>query len=283
MGQTNQEYYDNEDLHGKYQYVPLSQIISRKELDTQTDGHLLSGVKRSILLAFAKEGLRELNFDIVNEQLSFEVTVPNSLVWTLPQDYVDDINIFIIQRDTNTGNYELYPLDENPNMSTAIGYLQDNEAELLYDHEGDILEADSFNAIAKPFGHNENSTSRYGNQPTKDTSKYSKYGGFVVDKRRGVIVFTSNIADKEVVIRYKSDGLQAQLDDGEVYLHKHLAKPLLDYIFSEILIGMKGVSESRIRTARTRFLTSRHQAVLNMSGISLMKISKAMNVSTKIF
>ena len=285
MAQTPETYHNDDQLFGKYQYVALSQIVLDLEQSAQEDGNYLSGTKRSKILKHAKQGLRDLTADVANDDLSFEVTVPDSLVWELPQDYVSDIRIFVVLEDSNTGNYEMYPLDENPSMNKAIGYLQDNDAELMFDENGDILEADSFNTIANPYNPHTSSSNRLGNNPTKDTSKYSKYGGFVVDERRGIIIFTSNLADKEVVIRYKSDGLQAELADGEVYLHKHLQNALTEFVYYRCIRDKRASlvpMNEKIR-AKNEYLSTRHKAVLNRSGFDLMKISKAMDASTKIF
>jgi hypothetical protein len=285
MAQTPEVYYLDDDLYGKYQYVALSQIVLDLEQSAQEDGNFLSGTKRSKILKSAKQALRDLTETVANDELSFEITVPDGLVWALPQDYVSSLSIYVVKRDSNTGNFTLFPLDLNPDMIKSIGYLQDNEAEILFDNDGNILEADSSNAINHSFTHIPNSTSRFGNKPTKDTSKNSKYGGYVVDERRGIIIFTSNLADNEVVIKYKSDGLQAELDNGEVYLHKLMSNALREFTYYLCIRDKRPtlVPANEKYRAKQEYLSTRHKAVLNMSGISLMKISKAMNVSTKIF
>lgn len=269
MAQTQETYYSNKNNFGKYQYVAFSQIVLSLEQDAQEDGNYMSGIKRSKILKHAKQGLRDLTADVANENLSFEVTVPESLVWALPQDYVSDINIFLVEKDSCTGNFDLFPLEENPNMSSAIGYLQDHNTNPLYDDDGDILLADSLNAI---------------NHPSKLNTKQNRYGGFVVDERRGVIVFTSNIADKEVVIRYKSDGLQAQLKEEEVYLHKHIKEALTQYTYYHCIKDLRStlVPANEKRRAKNEYLSTRHKAVLNRAGFTFMKIYKATNSSNTL-
>lgn len=283
--QTPEQYYSDLDLYGKFQYVPLSQIVLSLELEANEDGNYMSGTKRSKILKCAKEGLRELTQEVANEDLSFEITVPDSLVWPLPQDYVSDINIFVVLRDASTSNLEMFPLDENPNIIKSMGYLQDHEAEILFDEDGNILEADSSNAVNHPYKNNFNTSNHLGNRPTKDTTKYSKHGGFVVDERRGIIIFTSNIANKEVVIRYKSDGLQAELSGGEVYLHKLISKALRESIYYDCIKYKRNdlvPMNEKIR-AKNEYLSTRHKAVINRSGLDLMKLSKAIDASNKIF
>jgi len=282
MSQTPEVYYSNEDNFGKYQYVPLSEVVNRIYLEGQNDASIIKGVKRSLILALAKDGLRELTSDVANDVLSFEVTVPDSLVWPLPQDYMQYDKISLVKRDALTGSFNLYELDIDHKMHIATGYLQDDKADILFDQDGGILEADSSNAIAHPYNRPINTSSHDGNNPTKDTSKYSKYGTYDIDSRRGIIVFSSDLADKEVVIDYVSDGLQAELSDSTVYLHKHLKKPLEDYIYYERLARVNGVSSNRIESARRKYRSSRHKAVLALSDISMTRISKTMESTNKI-
>lgn len=285
MSQTHEAYYSNEDNYGKYQYVPLSEVIKKMTLLASDHRSHLSGTSRSTIIMHAKEGLRNLTSDIKQEQLAYEITVPDSLVWPLPQDYVSNLSIFLVHRDTKTGNFELLRLDKNNKMHTTTGYLQDHDAKLLYDHDGQILEADSSNAMAKPYKNTPNYPSYLGGRPTKDTSKYSQYGSYQFDKRKGIIVFSSDLADKEVVIKYISDGLQAQLSESEVSLHKYIREPLEDYIYYNCIAPLKNTIVPAIEKerARKKFKSSRHNAVMNLSNFDMVSISKVMNQATKIF
>jgi hypothetical protein len=77
MAQTPEVYYLDDDLYGKYQYVALSQIVLDLEQSAQEDGNFLSGTKRSKILKSAKQALRDLTETVANDELSFEITVPD--------------------------------------------------------------------------------------------------------------------------------------------------------------------------------------------------------------
>lgn len=281
--QTPNDYYSDEDNFGLYQYVTLSEVVNALMLETQDDDSYLKGTKRAKILYHAKQGLRKLSLDVANDVLAFEITVPDSLVWALPQDYVNYVRISVVGRNPITGSFELHPLDINYKMHVAIGYLQDNNAEILFDNDGYILQADSSNAIAHPYKrYSICPVDNLGNNPTKDTSKYSKYGEFSIDERRGIIVFSSDMADKEVVIEYVSDGLQAELSGGEVYLHKHLKEALEDFVYYECISRKKNVPNAEKYRANNKYKSSRHKAVLARSDFDLMRISKAVDVANKI-
>lgn len=279
--QTPLEYYDDEDNFGKYQYIPLSEIVNKIYHESQDDLSIIKGIKRSSVLSLAKDCLRDLNMDVATEELSFEITVPDSLVWPLPQNYVSLEKISLVLRDASTGSFNLYDLDKNYKMNISTGYLQDNDAEILFDNDGGILEADSSNAIAHPYNISDSGSCHLGNNPTKDTSQNIVNGCYSIDERRGIIVFSSNLADKEVVIKYNSDGLEDELSGGVIYVHKHLRKALKDYVYYERLSIIIGVSGLDIRNAKNKYLSTRHKAVMARSDFDLMRISKAVDTANK--
>ena len=105
----------------------------------------------------------------------------------------------------------------NKGINIATGYLQDNDAEILFDNDGDIITADGKNTYAKPYTKYEFIDTYRGGQQELDTSNLSRSGEFVIDEQKGVISFSSNIMEKEVVFEYISDGLQmAELKEEEI-------------------------------------------------------------------
>jgi hypothetical protein len=280
MPQTPLQYYENEDNYGGYQYVPISVIIDSMLLETQDDDSFLKGTKRSKIVYHAREGLRNLSMDVANDVLAFEITVPDSLYWALPQDYVNYVRISIVNLDSD-GGYRLYPLDINYNIHAAIGYLQDNDANLLFDDNGYILKADSTNAIAKPY--KRFSVYNYGNMPSLNASKLSKHGEFTIDERRGLIMFSSDLADKNVVIEYVSDGLQNELWEQSITVHKYLRKALEDHIYYECIARKRNVPFNEKYRANQKYKSSRHRAVLARADFDMLKISRIMTGATKIF
>ena len=281
--QTPESYYSDEDLYGGYQYIPLGQIINAMVLEATDDDSYLKGTKRSKIIYHAKQGVRNLSQDVANDVLAFEITVPDSLVWALPQDYVNYVRVSVVVHDTVTGSYRLEPLDINYNIHAAIGYLQDDVADLLFDEDGYILQADSLNAVAKPYKRYSISTNHTGNQPTLDTSRISRYGEFTIDERRGLFMFSSNLADEEIVIEYVSDGLSNELWETTVTVHKYLKEALEDYIYNECISRKRNVPNNEKYRANQKWKASRHRAVLKRADFDLLRIEKIMNSATKIF
>lgn len=286
MLQTNEEYYENQDNFGKYQYVPLSEVIKKMDAQANDSRTNLYGTNRSTIIMFAKEGVRELNKNVDQEKQAYEITVPDTLVWPLPQDYVSKLKIDLVIRDQNTGNFETVGLNHNKGMHVSMGLLQDDQWDLLYDDEGYTLEADSTNAVNQAYKANINYPgSPLGNNPTKDTSKFSTYGDYELVERRGIIVFSSELANKEVVIKYVSDGLQNELWNREVSIHKYTRAALEDYIYYHCIerLNNKIVSANEKERARRKWESSRHKSVMALADFDMASIVKKMNQATKLF
>ena len=60
---TAQEYYNNESLHGNYQFVPLSDIIDHFRVIYVGEDKLISNVKRTDIAFHAQRAMQELSFD----------------------------------------------------------------------------------------------------------------------------------------------------------------------------------------------------------------------------
>lgn len=277
MAQTPEQYFTNEDLHGTYQYETLKDVLDTMLIRAQDDDNVLKNTKRSSLLLYAKEGLRELAADTTNDIMMIEFTVPDSNYFPLPQAYVNWVRVSVVCGNESTGYY-LEPLDINRNISTATGYLQDHNAEILFDSDGYILESDSTNAYAVPYRsykfHN-------GYQPTLDTSKLSKYGEFNIDERGGRITFSSTLTDREVVFEFISDGLQPELHEQSVTIHKHCSQALKDWIYYAAIEQKRNVPASEKERALRRYKTSLHLAKKRRSGMNLQYIMRLMREKTK--
>lgn len=276
---TPYDYHNNEDNHGNYQYMPLKELVNTLEFEFNDEDHILKNTRRSRILNHAKNGIREYNKQTFNDILAMEITVPENLVFALPHNFVSYVRCSLVIEDPVTNSYRLKPLDINRNMNIADGYLQDHNAEILFDESGGILMADSTNVYAKPYKKYYFDTT---SQPTKDTSKLSKYGEFTIDERKGKIAFSSDLYDKEIVLEYVSDGLEFDTyNEGEISIHKDLVKVLKEWVFYESIKGKRNVSATAIETARRRMKTAEHQAKLDRSDLNLLEISRAMRLSSK--
>lgn len=276
--QIPQDYFDDPSLHGDYQYETLRNVIDAMIVRAQDDDSYLKNTKRSLMLLHAKEGIQMLAQGVANDVLGIELTVPESGYLILPQDYVNWVRVSVVCTDDVTGGKHLQVLDINKNISTYTSYLQDNVGEILFDADGYPLEADTSNAYAQPYI---SYTFSSGYQPTLDTSQLHKHGAFNVDERGGRITFSSNLVDRNVVIEYVSDGLNAELREDQVTIHKHCVQALKDWIYYACIEQRMHVPASEKDRALRRFKTSQHKAKIARSGLNLQYIMRLMRQKTK--
>jgi len=256
-----------------YHYVSLKEVIDSVLIQSQDKDSYLRNTKRSVIINHAMQGLRELTSSTANDILAFEITVPESLVVSFPKDYVNYVRISVLKHDDITGSYRLFPLDINYTIHTAKAYLQDNNGDLLLDTDGNVITDDINNAYKKPY-------KKYafcnGYQPTLNTSKLSKYGEFKIDERRGLFLFSSDLSGEVVVIEYVSDGLQAELSEEKITLHKYLKRALEDYIYWQCIDYRRNVPQNEKDKASRRYKTSLHRAKLSRSDIDFIRINKVL-------
>ena len=227
------------------------------------DEKLISKVKRSDVLFYAKRGLQEFSYDTLRSVQSQELTIPPSLSVILPQDYVNYVNLSWIDRQgikhiiyptTLTSNPTEAPLQDNNITNNPFGFnfpssgngipMQDNFGENL---EGTSMTEEAWQNIP-PFNQPTTQTlfneglgesiyarrevallgQRYGLEP--ETSQYN--GWFTINKREGKISFSSNLKERLILFEYISDGLAYDEDTkipklAEEALYMHIAYSIL--------------------------------------------------------
>lgn len=269
--QTPFEYYGDEDNWGQYQFIPLKEIIDELMVETTDTDSFLNNTGRTKILMCAKTGVKTLNREVKKSIKAFEMTVGPDLFFPLPQDYVDWMRISVVTPDG-----KLKPLDVNNNVNTAIGYLQDHDAEILFDNNGNILTSYGSSAYGQGFR-------RYtfvdGCLPNssfpKDVSEISQWGECKIDETRGAIIFSSNLEDNEVVFEYISDGLELEnLSEQEIKIHKVLKNALIAFIYMCVISKRRHVPFSEKLRAKNDYKALRHKALKDVANFDINAIQK---------
>lgn len=269
MAQNAEEYYDSN--KGAYQYLKLSELIN----DFLVEGHdvesYLYAIPRHFIVKRAKSTIKDLHADTAKDHKAIELTLGQDFVFPLPQDYVDYIGIFLV-----APNNTLLPLDINTSLNTSRTFLQDHEYNLLFDDEGNVLESDGNNLSNKPYrsftvsGHPNNA-----GHFQLDTSKLTKYGEFSISQREGVVYFGSELAGKDIVMRYVSDGVEwERINESEITYHKHLQEAAKDLLYYKCIEYRKNVPYNEKARAKRQSQSSIHQAKIKMANFDLQAIKR---------
>lgn len=274
------EYYQNSgtepttDNWGTYQYMLLQDIINNFLLTYVGDDKVINKVDRNEVIFHAKRGLQELHYDALRETRGFEVEIPDTLKVHLPHDFVSAVKVSYV------GDQGLaYEITQNFNTATPKSYLQDNTPlkNILMDNDDNALTGtpviEQNWKDAKSSEVREADSSLVGKRFGMDTASASSNGSYVLDKDQGYILFSSDLADKNIIIEYVSDGMYG-LADSEIKVHKLAETFMYDYMVSNILKQKFGVQEYIVRRAQKQALASLRNAKIRLSSITIGDLTK---------
>lgn len=280
--QTPQEYHEDPDSFGNYQYVPLKEVIDGLLMERLEKDSLIKNTNRNILIYHGKMVLKELIRKISRETLAIEMTVGNDGCITLPQDYVGNASVFAVVVDSSTGGRKLFPLDRNNNIITAVGILQDDEARIIFDDDSNIVTADASNAYNIPHTSYEFIGANDQGNPNIDASIFSVNGEYKVDTTNGKLILDARLIGREIVLKYKSDGLQWEyFQETEVRVPKYLEQTLKDGIYYSTIEKRQTVSANEKDRALRRFKTTKFEAKKAAAGINMRRIAREMRSKSK--
>lgn len=286
---TDYQYYENGGANpenenwGSYQYVTLQEIVNNFMLIYQGNNELLNNISRYQVLFYAKRGIQELNYDAMKEIKILELEVGEDLRFILPQDYVNWVRISMYQGGV------LYPLVENIQTNWAGAYLQDNNAKILFDQDGNVLKPefssldfDRIKGVKRSLYLNVNSP--YHNSLGYfldggwyfDYSVGSRFGlntetananpTFSINKKGGVINFDSTMSGQIAVLEYVSDGMENG-DNSNISVNKLFEDYLYSFIRYSLLNGRLGIQEYIINRARKDKSSLLRNAKIRLSNI----------------
>jgi hypothetical protein len=285
---TNYKYYTNEGVvpenanWGEYQFVTLKDIVNNFMLMFVGDTNLVNNVNRYTVLFHAKRGIQEINYDALRNIKVLQRSMDENLKFVLPADYVNYVRISVEKDGV------LYPLHENSKINYSAEYLKDNSGDLLFDQDGEVLEAgnsqlDRARLAGLPKQQFLDSGVRYGQWGWNlDGSWYFSYGvggyyglqtenanindSFRINKSAGVINFSSGVKAQSIVLEYISDGMENGTDDS-VSINKLAEDYLYSYIRWAILDNRIDAQEYVVRRAKKEKMSKLRNAKIRLSNI----------------
>lgn len=286
---TQFQYYANagntpEDVNwGSYQYVSLADIVNNFMLIYAGNHELVNNANRYQVLFHAKRAIQELNYDAFKEVKVLELSVDNQLRFVLPSDYVNWVRISMY----NDGY--IFPLTENIQVNSSDAYLQDNTGKILFDQNGNILkpqysELDYDRITGTQKSIYMNPGSQFNGQAgwNYDGTWYFEYSigarfglntetanrnpTFRIDKKAGVINFSSEMMDKLCILEYISDGMEGG-DASLITVNKLFEDYIYAYIRYAILSSKLGVQEYIVNRARKEKTALLRNAKIRISNI----------------
>lgn len=283
------QYYENngntprDENWGSYQYVSLFDIVNNFMLMYSGNHSLVNNEERYKVLFHAKRAIQELNYDAFKEIKVLELTVADNLIYVLPSDFVNWVRISMYKDGW------LRPLTENIQALSSNAYLQDNDGWILFDQNGNILEPqysqidfDRLKGTKKSIYLNPGSDFdgqegwqydgvwyfqySFGNRFGLNTETANFNPTFNVNKKAGVINFSSDMIGQSCILEYISDGMEGG-DDSKISVNKLFEKYVYAYIQYEILSSKLGVQEYIVARARKEKSALLRNAKIRISNI----------------
>jgi len=284
-----------EDNYGGYQYITLNDAIDNFMVGYVGDGKLIQTAKKSDVLFFAKRTLQEFSYDTLKSIHSQELTIPASLNIVLPQDYVNYVNISWIDNygvkrpifPTNNLTTIPYntPIQDNKGIPTQDNFGENIEGTSITKERFDSMNTDILNNdfdlddwayFSNAYGYNGNWNMGqfYGADP-----QYSNVNGyFTIDEREGKISFSSDLADRLIVLEYISDGLAY---DTDTKVPKLAEEALYASILHYIVSTRANQPEYLVQRLRRDKSSKLRNAKIRLSNIKLTEIVQVMRGKSK--
>lgn len=275
MPTTNPEiYYSDESNYGEYAFVSLEDIVNNFTQNFTGDSTLLGYIPRSKIIYQAKQGIKQFTFEALHQVKAVELELGEANDVILPPDFIDYVRISWIDKVTGI----LHPMSQNKNRVLSISYLQDNEANILFDNNGEILEGTSLaegiedSLPAFPIENFQNfplngygcygGYTRYGiRQPiwNLDTSRNFN-GTFTINNQR--IHFGSDSHERIILLEYVSDGLDVL--EADMKVHKFAELALYNFINNQLAQNSIRLPDYEKRRVRKEYDTAYRNAKVKL-------------------
>jgi len=286
-----------EDNYGSYEYIKLSDAIDNFMVGYVGDGKILQNTKKSDVLFFAKRSLQEFSYDTLKSVHSQELTIPPSLSVVLPQGYVNYVRVsFIDQLGVKRIIYPANNLTINPYENP----IQDAQGVPTQDNFGENLEGTSITeerwarandnllngqllnnideAIDFQNAYGFEGSWNWGRQYGLDPQLAQMNGWFTLNEREGKMSFSSNLANRLIVLEYISDGLAHDVDTK---VPKLAEDALYASILHSIVSTRSGQQEYLVQRLQKDRRAKLRNAKIRLSNIKLDEIVQVMRGKSK--
>ncbi len=263
--------------YGGYEYTTLDNVINNFLVAYVGEDKLITKIKRTDVMFHAKRGLQEFSFDTLKSIKSQELTIPPSLGVPIPQDYVNYVRCSWI--DNNGVQHIIYPVN-NLTSSPFTLPIQDQSGIPAQDSFSENIDADQSLVEEKWNTANDNKISgaytdqmynegvydwgweklAYGQRYGLDPQTSQSNGWFQINEREGKFTFSSNLANKLIILEYISDGLAYDVDSkipkmAEDALYAHINHSILSTkpnVPEYIVLRYKRERSAKLRNAKIR-------------------------------
>lgn len=288
-----------EENYGGYQYTKLNDVINNFMVAYVGNGKLISDVKRTDVIFHAKRAMQEFSYDTLKSIKSQELTIPHSLSVVLPQDYVNYVGLYWIDRqgvkhpiypaNNLTSNPSEAPLQDDYGVEVQDNFNNNIDTEPIIEERWRTANTDMLDGLylANAINYN-NGLDIYdygwdnfgivGRQYGLDPQFAQGNGWFTINDREGKISFSSNLHKMIITLDYISDGLAYDLDTR---VPKMAEEAMYAYILHAIIATRANSPEYLVQRLNKEKFAKLRNAKLRLSNIKLHEIVQVMRGKSK--
>lgn len=288
-----------EENYGGYQYTKLSDVINNFIVAYVGSGKLIQDVKRTDVIFHAKRAMQEFSYDTLKSIKSQELTIPHSLSVVLPQDYVNYVGMYWIDRqgvkhpiypaNNLTSNPSEAPLQDDLGVEIQDSFNNNINTEPIIEERWRRANTDMLNGtyLANVVNYN-NGLDIYdygwdnfgivGRQYGLDPQYAQGNGWFTINDREGKVSFSSNLHKMIITLDYISDGLAYDLDSR---VPKMAEDAMYSYILHSIVSTRANYPEYLVQRLNKEKFAKLRNAKLRLSNIKLHEIVQVMRGKSK--
>jgi hypothetical protein len=225
---SDEEYYEQSSEWGKSMNITLENVIDNIVATKGNDSYFKHFSRPSASI-FGKQGMKRLNVDLRKQNKAIAIQLSPSRTFPYPRYMTNWRRVSVLNKCE-----KLTVLNIN-NRPEIKDYLQDNEWSLLYDADGNVLEANSFNAEIGECYQYECVTL------DSDCSDEKFKNSWVKDNKAGnYFEFSEELVDEIIVIEFETAGLDG-LADCDVLIPHVLELTIENWIRCQLLKGKRNV------------------------------------------
>lgn len=288
-----------EENYGGYQYTSLNDVINSFMVAYVGNGKLIPDVKRTDVIFHAKRAMQEFSYDTLKSIKSQELTIPHSLSVVLPQDYVNYVGMYWIDRqgvkhpiypaNNLTSNPSEAPLQDDYGVEVQDNFNNNIDTEPIIEERWRRANVDMLNGtyLANALNYN-NGLDIYdygwdnfgivGRQYGLDPQYAQGNGWFTINDREGKISFSSNLHKMIITLDYISDGLAYDLDTR---VPKMAEEAMYAYILHAIVASKRDSPEYLVQRLNREKFAKLRNAKIRLSTIKLHEIVQVMRGKSK--
>jgi len=243
--------------------------------------------------------MQEFSYDTLKSIKSQELSIPPSLSVVLPQDYVNYVGVYWIDRqgvkhpiypaNNLTSNPREIPLQDMNGVEVQDQFNSNIETESITEERWREANTTLLNGeyLANPFNINNNLGDIYygqdnygivGRQYGLDPQYSQINGWFTINDREGKISFSSNLHKMLIILDYISDGLAYNLDSR---VPKMAEEAMYAYILHAIISTRRDSPEYLVQRLNREKFAKLRNAKIRLSNIKLHEIVQVMRGKSK--